>query len=382
MSVILLKTTTLLTSPLLLGFFAASTGLCLNVTIGEDSSTHEVTGCVDITVQGSYRLFTNITGLQDGKDYCIGITASNVVVDGAGYSLTGAGVGIGIYVIDGFNITLMNLYISSYHCGIDLLGPVYASIFNNTLTGINGEGLRLLDSNYNKLFYNTFMNISGEAVSLVDSDNNTVNHNLIAYSKTGIYLDSSDNNKILNDSVFNASEQSVYLWGSRDNLIYNNLFNSTTNWAISVTYYNDWNASLQPGVNIIGGSLMGGNAWFNPDGFGFSETCGDGDRDGVCDTPFVLEENNIDYLPLKYVETLLTTTLTTPTPTLITFTTTTLETTTPYSTTTLHETATSPLPLSGEGGSDRSVIIVVAVATASTALIILYASRKRRSSGH
>ncbi|MEM4537644.1 MAG: NosD domain-containing protein [Thermosphaera sp.] len=249
MSVILMKTTTLLTSPLLLGFFAASTGLCLNVTIGEDSSTHEVTGCVDITAQGSYRLFTNITGLQEGKDYCIGITASNVVVDGAGYSLTGTGVGIGIYVIDGFNITLMNLYISSYHCGIDLLGPVYASIFNNTLTGINGEGLRLLDSDYDKLFYNTFMNISGEALSLVNSDNNTVNHNLIAYSKTGIYLDSLDNNKIFNNSVFNASEQ-------------------------------------------------------------------------------------------------------------------------------------GPLPLSGEGGSDGSVIIVVAVAKASTALIILYASRKRRSSGH
>ena len=31
---------------------------------------------------------------------------------------------------------------------------------------------------------------------------------------------------------------------------------------------------------------------------GFSQTCSDADRDGICDSPYPLDSNNIDYLPL------------------------------------------------------------------------------------
>lgn len=32
---------------------------------------------------------------------------------------------------------------------------------------------------------------------------------------------------------------------------------------------------------------------------GYSDTCADSDGDGICDNPLVINENNIDYLPLK-----------------------------------------------------------------------------------
>ena len=59
-----------------------------------------------------------------------------------------------------------------------------------------------------------------------------------------------------------------------------------------------WNITKQPGTNIIGGPYLGGNFWAYPNGTGFSQTCPDNDKDGICDVRYTLDENNIDYLPL------------------------------------------------------------------------------------
>jgi len=66
-----------------------------------------------------------------------------------------------------------------------------------------------------------------------------------------------------------------------------------------------WNISKTPDKNIVGGPYLGGNFWANPNGTGFSQTCNDIDMDGICDDPYVIDENNIDYLPLslKYMPT-------------------------------------------------------------------------------
>ena len=42
----------------------------------------KITTCTDITQPGYYIITNNITGGQAGKGYCIGIFASNVVLDG------------------------------------------------------------------------------------------------------------------------------------------------------------------------------------------------------------------------------------------------------------------------------------------------------------
>jgi hypothetical protein len=38
---------------------------------------------------------------------------------------------------------------------------------------------------------------------------------------------------------------------------------------------------------------------------GFSQTCTNTDGDGICDLPYVLDENNTDYLPLTSISTIL-----------------------------------------------------------------------------
>ena len=83
------------------------------------------------------------------------------------------------------------------------------------------------------------------------------------------------------------------------NYIFNNLFNNFIDAEIQGESENFWNINKTLGTNIIGGAFLGGNYWAKPDGTGFSETCEDNDKDGFCDGEYVLEENNIDYLPLS-----------------------------------------------------------------------------------
>jgi len=47
--------------------------------------------------------------------------------------------------------------------------------------------------------------------------------------------------------------------------------------------------------------LGGGNYWFTPTGTGHSEMYNDTDGDGFCDPYYVLNENNIDYLPIALI---------------------------------------------------------------------------------
>ena len=46
------------------------------------------------------------------------------------------------------------------------------------------------------------------------------------------------------------------------------------------------------------GPYLGGNIWGNPDGTGFSQTCVDTNKDGICDSNYTLDPGNVDYLPL------------------------------------------------------------------------------------
>jgi hypothetical protein len=79
-------------------------------------------------------------------------------------------------------------------------------------------------------------------------------------------------------------------------MVVNGLRKSVFN--ISYSNINVWNTTKTSGTNIIGGSFLGGNFWANPSGTGFGQTCADTNKDGICNTKYTLNSNNIDYLPL------------------------------------------------------------------------------------
>ncbi|MFB6296586.1 MAG: right-handed parallel beta-helix repeat-containing protein, partial [Halobacteriales archaeon] len=74
-------------------------------------------------------------------------------------------------------------------------------------------------------------------------------------------------------------------------LIHNNLINASTPFTLNATLgveigHNRASREVRNvtnRTNVLGDSILGGNAWLQPDGTGFSQTCSDIDDDGICE---------------------------------------------------------------------------------------------------
>ena len=157
--------------------------------------------------------------------------------------------------------------------------------------GINSWG------NNNTLSGNT-ANLNNDSGIFLRSSTNILIENSVSKNDQGIYMEFSDSNTVNSNNVAN-NNIGVYLWSSITNNINNNYFNNTNNYIQEgIISGNTWNTTKTPGINIIGAPSLGGNFWAYPNGTGFSQICTDANKDGICDSPYVLDANNVDYLPL------------------------------------------------------------------------------------
>lgn len=115
----------------------------------------------------------------------------------------------------------------------------------------------------------------------------------------GIY--GSNDNLFYDNKLIGNIPAGVGIDDSSGNIFWNNILNNTLNINFAGPIYeNYWNTTAQPGQRIYSpGYMIGGNYWTNPNGNGYSDICEDSDKDGFCDDPYILNNNNIDYLPLS-----------------------------------------------------------------------------------
>ncbi|MFZ1971056.1 MAG: PQQ-binding-like beta-propeller repeat protein [Candidatus Nanoarchaeia archaeon] len=302
---------------------------------------------------------------QDYGDYAMGPLPNTRSFGSYKFSpLTGEGPNGGISLQYTPNNVLNN--ISAIGDGSAFIGDILlSSSSNNTLSNINsgdssgspcGINLDYLSSNNNltNVTVNNCYNTNGIILSgsdniltniTADSDGNNANlnalyvtgstNNLTNITATsnglaGIYLSGDVGNILTNVNssnnvygiLFSSSSydtlSSSYitdnLYGLEDdfvpnnNMIYNNLFNNTI-YNDNLNYYepgiSNFNTTLTSGTNILGGSFIGGNYWgsWSAPGTGFSDTCVDANSDGICDSPYPLQDAlNYDYLPLSLVQ--------------------------------------------------------------------------------
>ena len=258
-------------------------------TMNTPPDAHYITSCTNITSPGLYVLGSDIRGVQANGYYCIGVFASNVTLDGDGHRLFGPGLyhGVGIYVNgSSSNVTIEDVEVTDYLVGLKVTGGSHDVIYD------------------------------------VVADNDSL----------GLYVTGSHD--VVNGSSFMGDYVGLELYDSSGDLIYDNLFNSSSFYIVNSWAY--WNVTLRPGRNILGGNVIGGNAWLSPSGAGFSQLCAPMPQEpDICSKPFNLVGNNTDYLPLAYPQgALYTATSTTTTTTTTTSTTTSTSTTTTSSTTT------------------------------------------------
>ena len=208
----------------------------------------------------------------------------------------------GIRLDSSMNNMLIGNNASNNGFGIYLYASSYNTLIGNNATMNNRHGMFLNSFSNSNMLSGNNANSNGNEGIMVASNNNMLIGNNASNNWYGIYLYNSHNNTLSGNNFSNNNGGGIAPDSSGINTIYNNILNNDINIQIFWgTTSNTWNTIKTPGTNIIGGSYLGGNFWANPSGTGFSQTCTDANGDGICDSPYVIDANNVDYLPLSDV---------------------------------------------------------------------------------
>jgi parallel beta-helix repeat protein len=223
-------------------------------------------------------------------------------------------IGIGVNNVNDSTITGNSL--SDNWRGMSLSFAWLNQVLNNTIFGSEEEGISMgMEADSNTVYNNEVSNNSLSGISIGWSRGNYVAANKLTWNnEAGIRLDSADNNTIAgNQFDFNA-QAGLALYGSNfntidDNEIAGNNWNGIAVWYSNsnIIYHNNFFNNSQQTTSGAGSLNIwdtrypsGGNFWSDfpaPDfwsGMYQNETT----SDGICDSPRVIDEVNVDHYPL------------------------------------------------------------------------------------
>ncbi len=278
------------------------------------------------TLDGSGHTVKGDVGVYDMSGVIIGSNVKNLVVVGSITAIYSSGMDISNNKIEG-NIGVASLgyaYISNNNLtnGYIDISESSAYIINNKINSKEPFGIRLWRANADiinniiisggiQILRSSSAEITGNKFNSGGIEFNpqtwayaNITNNIINSTGTGISFNGLNPAAIVKGNTINSNV--VISIGSgfgymEKSQIFNNYLNGTI---ILPSSYPDpfltpiWNTTKTPGSNIIGGIYFGGNYWANPGGTGFSQTCKDANKDGICDSIYVLNSNNTDFLPL------------------------------------------------------------------------------------
>ena len=211
------------------------------------------------------------TYLFTGEVYaCLIVNKSNVVIDGAGYTLRGAleGTQGDLWIGQGPNPGITNETTVPYTIGIDTA--------SGTITGLTIKNLNIKDFSIGMYIWTTNNTIRGNAVVgnivgvLLSGSNNNVVENYIADNEVGMFFGTNQPGDI-----------PLYLTVSH------NSFNNNTN-HLNGCVCKEYNMTEETHTWDNGKE---GNYWCDYNGT-------DADGDGIGDTPYVIDVLNQDRYPL------------------------------------------------------------------------------------
>ncbi|MCJ7469306.1 M28 family peptidase [Candidatus Bathyarchaeota archaeon] len=187
-------------------------------------------------IQRNGDLYTFTDNIYDS----IAVQRSNIIIDGAGFTLQGSGSGSGFFLSNVNNVTIDDADIKVFQFGILLQTSSNNSIHGNNITASSESGIYLYMS----------------------SGNNAIFGNNIINNQAGIKLGASSGSKIYHNNLIN------------------NIYQVQIPTVGSMSAWDD-------------GYPSGGNYWNDYTGT-------DANGDGICDNPYVIDANNTDRYPLVH----------------------------------------------------------------------------------
>jgi parallel beta-helix repeat protein len=194
---------------------------------------------------------------------------------------------VGIYVQSNshFNNIFGNSLKNNNKRGISLEYSSNTTVYGNEMLGPGEYGI-YLGGQCNNISENSIIACQ-YGVYVVGQRNTIVGNNIMENWGRGIYVGDSFNMFVENNVMNNNEGIYIYSYGQNNLFFHNNFVDNTKH----VNYYssgigNSWNSSFP----------VGGNYWS-----GYEDkypTATELDNSGLWDTPYVINENNIDYYPL------------------------------------------------------------------------------------
>jgi len=199
---------------------------------------------------------------------------------------------LGVWLFEGaHNNTLIGNDVMNNERGIYLLDSLLNNIIDNNIIGNLYEGVCLLNSSNNNVYDNNITR-NNRGIYLEDgSKSDTILGNNIKENGCGIFLDvNSPSNNIIENSVINNT--SGIRLKSSGNTIYHNSFIGTKPQAeVSNLYPNHWDDGWPSGGNYWSYCYYEYNDTIRP-------RIPMGSSDGIGDTHYTINENNVDNYPL------------------------------------------------------------------------------------
>jgi len=199
------------------------------------------------------------------------------------------------------NITVKNLYIDhTYYYAIEFIQVNNSRIFNNTFN-FNSYSIYLLHS-YNNFIRDNNIYGSPYPITLRYSSGNMIERNTIESGVYGIYIYDAYGNQIYSNTISSFSHGIRIYMGTNNTILNNNISKCDTygiyleNSQANTIYLNNFIQNSQH-ANDAGSNNFNmtntGNYWDDYNGT-------DDNNDGIGDTPYIIDNDSIDYYPLFY----------------------------------------------------------------------------------
>ena len=250
---------------------------------------------VFFTTSPSNSTFTPSNIMNFSKKVYYNVSASNYEFN----SVNSPDAGV-VYCFLCNNVTYKDLSLSGED-GLALISSNNSQVQNVTVSNsiwgiVAGTGK---NNTFNLI--NSYLNDYG--IRLHYDPNDTITNSTFYSNRNySVYLSGAGNFTLANSSISSTLGYGIYNLNSANAWLYNNFLNNTINYEhfslIAITL----NTTLTSRTNIMGRLYTGGNFWGYPNGTGFSDTCTDADKNGICDSAYN-SSGYYDYLPLYIADT-------------------------------------------------------------------------------